>query len=128
VRLLLDTHIIFWWITDPSKLSRSADAAIRNRNSDVAVSIASLWEMAIKVGVGKWPEAAALVSTFETDMTTEGFSLLPITLDHVRTAGLMQAAHRDPFDRLLAAQAQIEGMTLVSADPKLAGLGAPILA
>lgn len=83
--------------------------------------------MAIKVGVGKWPEAAMLVNDFETQMTTERFMVLPITLDHVRTAGLLQAAHRDPFDRLLASQAQIEGMTLVTADPKLHGLGAAIL-
>jgi PIN domain nuclease of toxin-antitoxin system len=128
VKLLLDTHIIFWWTTEPSKLSRSAKAAIRNRTSTVAVSVASFWEMAIKIGVGKWPEAAALVATLEIDMAIEGFSILPISVDNVRTAGLMRAAHQDPLDRLLAAQAQTENLTLVSADPKLAGLGAAILA
>ena len=79
--------------------------AVAAVDSDVYVSVASAWEMAIKVGLGKWPEAVELVAEFESQISSEGFRLLPITVPHVRAAGLMQAAHRDPFDRLLAAQA-----------------------
>ncbi len=127
MRLLVDTHIFFWAVMDVPKLSATAKLALSDGANEVFVSVASAWEMAIKVGLGKWPEASRLVTQFEAEVSTAGFSVLPIVLDHVRTAGLMQAAHCDPFDRLLAAQAQLEGMTLVSADPKLVGLGAPVL-
>ena len=127
MRLLLDTHILFWAIMDVPKLSPTATAALQDPNNQVLVSVASAWEMAIKVGLSKWPEAANLVAHFDAEIAKAKFALLPITIPHVRTAGLMQAAHRDPFDRLLAAQAQVEGLSLVTADPKLAGLGATIL-
>ncbi len=91
------------------------------------VSLASAWEMAIKIGAGKWTQATTVLNTFETLLAVEDFRLLPINLAHVRQAGLMQSLHRDPFDRLLAAQAQIEGLTLVTADPKVQALGAPWL-
>jgi PIN domain nuclease of toxin-antitoxin system len=127
VKLLLDTHIVFWANVDDPKLSPTARAAILDPANSIHVSIGSAWEMALKSGLGKWPEVDALVANFEQEMLDSSYALVSITLDHVRTAGLMQSAHRDPFDRLLAAQAQIEGMTLVSADPKLHGLGAAIL-
>lgn len=123
MRLLLDTHAFFWWAIEQSRLSSAALQAISSRTNEVYVSAANCWEMAIKVGNGKWPEAQALVASFENQVATDYFRLLPITVDHVRTAGLMQFPHRDPFDRLLAAQAQIEGLTLVTADPKAQSLG-----
>ncbi len=92
------------------------------RDTDVFVSIVNAWEIAIKVGRSKWLEAAPILGSFEAEIATEGFRLLPITVPHVRAAGLMQIPHRDPFDRLLAAQAQIEGLTLVTADPKVQAL------
>jgi len=124
VRLLLDTHILVWWIKASPLLSSAAHAAISARSDEVLVSVVSAWEIAIKVGRGKWPEAQELLIEFEQAIADEGFTLLPIGVPHVRHSGLMAAAHRDPFDRLLAAQAIIEGLTLVTADPKLAGLGA----
>lgn len=127
MRLLLDTHVVFWWFIDEAQLSSAAHAAIKDRGNEVFTSIASAWEMAIKSGSGKWPEARSMVEDFEGLMSAEGFRPLPISFDRVRTAGLFQFAHRDPFDRLLAAQAQIEGLTLVSADPKVQALGAPWL-
>jgi PIN domain nuclease of toxin-antitoxin system len=71
--------------------------------------MASTWEMAIKVGIGKWPGAALVLDDFEQLLVTEQFRILPITIPHVRLAGLMPSPHRDPFDRLLAAPASIEG-------------------
>lgn len=125
MRLLLDTHVIFWRCIDQSKLRPTALAAISEAGNEVSVGITSAREMAIKVGLQKWPEAAELVATFEEEIRANDFSILPITILHVRAAGLMPSLHCDPFDRLLAAQAQIEGFTLVTADPKVQTLGAP---
>ena len=122
MRLLLDTHTIFWWCIEISKLPPAVLGAIAARDNDVSVSMASAWEMAIKVGSRKWPEAAGLVDTFENEIAANGFSILPISVSHVRAAGLMPSPHRDPFDRLLAAQARIEGLTLVTVDPKVQAL------
>jgi PIN domain nuclease of toxin-antitoxin system len=79
------------------------------------------------VGLGKWPEARPLIENFENEIASEGFRLLPIEIPHVRAAGLMQVAHRDPFDRLLVAQAAREGLTLVTSDQVLGDLGAVCL-
>ena len=127
MRYLLDTHVLFWWLVDKDKLTEVASGAIEAINAEVHVSVATAWEIAIKVGSGKWPEAAFLADRFEQEMKSEQFRLLPITVPHVCVAGLLTSPHRDPFDRLLAAQATIEGLTLVTADLKLAGLGAPVL-
>ena len=127
MRLLLDTHAAAWALLKTGGLSAVARAAIESDDNTVLVSIASVWEIAIKVGIGKWPEARRLVEDFEGSIDSAGFELLPITIAHVRTAGLVQAARRDPFDRLLAEQAMIEGLPLVTADPKVRALGAPSL-
>ena len=81
--------------------------------------------MAIKVGIGKWPEAAPLIETFEAEVHAAGFTVLPITIVHVRHAGLMPFPHRDPFDRLIVAQADIENLMLVTADERLRALDLP---
>jgi PIN domain nuclease of toxin-antitoxin system len=127
VKLLLDTHAFYWAIVEPERLSDGAHSAIEAETAEVYVSVASAWEMAIKVGNGKWPEASELVDTFATSLIVPGFRLLTISLAHTRAAGLMASPHRDPFDRLLVAQAQIEGLSLVSADSKLIGMGAEIV-
>ena len=127
MKLLLDTHAFYWWVAVKAKLSPQALAAISAVDNEVHVSISSAWEMAIKVGMGKWPGAVEIVNEFEQNAGVESFRILPITVPHVRLAGLMSSPHRDPFDRLLAAQAQIEGLTLVTADPKVQALGAPWL-
>ena len=127
MRLLLDTHVVAWSILSVGRLSGNARQAINAIESTVYVSIVSPWEMAIKAGQGKWPDALGLIGDFEAQIFAAGFESLAITVPHVRTAGLMSAPHRDPFDRLLAAQALAEGLTLVTADSRLAGLGAAVL-
>ena len=127
MRLLLDTNALFWWLIDEGRLSSEAHNAIRAKEHEVYVSIASVWEMAIKVGLGKWPEAQALLSDFEGLASAEGVRLLPISVPHVRYAGLLQTSHRDPFDRLLAAQSILEGLTVVTPDAALTSLGASCL-
>lgn len=118
---------MFWWVIEQERLSEKALACIADRGTDVYVSTASAWEIAIKVGLGKWPHAVELLEDFEGLPNAERFRLLPIAVSHVRAAGLLSPPHRDPFDRLLASQAMIEGLTLVSADPKIVELGTEVL-
>jgi PIN domain nuclease of toxin-antitoxin system len=127
VRLLLDTNALFWWLIDEAQLSLQAYDAIKAREDEVYVSVASAWEMAIKVGIGKWPEAQALLNDFEGLIRAESFRLLPLSVAHVRDAGLIRRPHRDPFDRLLAAQSMREGLTIVTPDAALNSLGAACL-
>jgi PIN domain nuclease of toxin-antitoxin system len=124
VRLLVDTHILFWATMDRSRLSPAARGALESEQNDVLTSIASAWEIAIKVGIGKWPEARDLLFDLERHIDEAGFELLPITVAHARVAGTMGGAHRDPFDRIFAAQAIMEGLVLVTADAEFAALGA----
>jgi PIN domain nuclease of toxin-antitoxin system len=113
MKLLLDTHALLWWATVDAGLSRKAKKAIADEASAVFVSAASAWEIATKVRLGKleWPATAGTVKTYAV---SQGFQALPISLEHAELAGQLQIAHRDPFDRVLIAQAQIEDMWLVS--------------
>lgn len=88
MRLLVDTHILFWWLVERDRLSPTALAAIGREDAEVLVSLASAWEMAIKIGAGKWTQATTVLNTFETLLAVEDFRLLPINLAHVRQAGL----------------------------------------
>jgi PIN domain nuclease of toxin-antitoxin system len=113
LRLLLDTHALLWWATRDPGLSARARKAIADDKSDVFVSAASAWEIATKVRLGKleWPREAGTVNGY---VLGQGFRHLPISLEHAEFAGQLQIAHRDPFDRMLIAQAQREDMWLVS--------------
>ena len=125
--MLLDTHAVVWALTSPRKLSEYPRDVIGSTDNTIVVSIASVWEISIKVGLGKWPEAAETLEKFEEVMLKAGYSHLAITVAHARAAGLIVSPHRDPFDRLLAAQARIEGMAVVSADPRIAALGVQVI-
>ncbi|MDE1915345.1 MAG: type II toxin-antitoxin system VapC family toxin [Sphingomonadales bacterium] len=114
MRLLLDTHALIWWLAGDEALSRRAREAISNEANSIAVSAASAMEVATKFRIGKLPGAALLAQDFEAILASQGFSELPISVRHARLAGEMNIAHKDPFDRFLIAQAQAEGMVLVS--------------
>ncbi len=114
LRLLLDTHALIWWLAGDEALSQAARAAIGDEANSVAVSAASAMEVSTKHRIGKLPDAALLAQDFEAIVATQGFAELAITAHHARLAGEMNIAHKDPFDRLLIAQAQAEGMVLVS--------------
>ena len=118
--LLLDTHALLWWLAQPDRLSPAAHGAIADQGNRVHVSAASGWEIATKVRLGKLPAASELLNDLPQLLAAQGFELLPITLLHGLHAGGYPMAHRDPFDRLLAAQAELGGLTLVSLDPALA--------
>lgn len=115
--LLLDTHAFLWWIADDRRLSRRARAAIAQRTDQCFVSLVSVWEMAIKTSLGKLTLAAPLERFIPEQLTVNGFDLHPVEFAHVVRVSDLAFHHRDPFDRLLAAQALAEGLTIVSADP-----------
>lgn len=114
MKLLLDTHALIWWLLGDEALSRRAREAIADEANEVAISAASAMEVATKFRIGKLPEAALLAQDFEAIIADQGFAELPISVHHARLAGEMNIAHKDPFDRLLIAQALAEDMVLVS--------------
>ena len=124
MRLLLDTHALIWWLEDSEQLSSDARAAIADGGNEIAVSAASAWEMAIKQAAGKLRVPADL----DDAITTSGFSSLSITIEHALRAGALEPHHRDPFDRMLAAQALVESLTIVTRDPRFQPYGVRVLA
>jgi len=114
VRLLLDTHALIWWLAGDERLSQIARAAIADEANAVVVSAASAMEIATKFRIGKLPQASLLALDFEGIIRAQGFDEMAITVRHARLAGEMKIAHKDPFDRLLVAQAQVEDLMLVS--------------
>jgi PIN domain nuclease of toxin-antitoxin system len=123
MRLLLDTHALLWWLTRDAKLSPAARAAIADPDSEVAVSAASAWEMAIKSALGKLKAPADLGA----QLARHQFTPLAITVVHALEAGALPRHHDDPFDRMLVAQARIEGLTLVTRDAWAVRYGVPTL-
>ncbi|MGC8476232.1 MAG: type II toxin-antitoxin system VapC family toxin [Acetobacteraceae bacterium] len=121
--LLLDTHALIWWWTDDPRLPAPARAVIADPARVVHVSAASAWELATKHRLGKWPEAASVLDQFDDLLRRSRFAPLPITPAEARTAGALDWAHRDPFDRMLLAQATALGLALVSGDAAFAGRG-----
>jgi len=123
-RILLDTHTWLWWYTGDRRLGREAQALIK-RTEDVRFSAASVWEIAIKSAIGK------LEFRGDTDISRElerdGFGPLAITIAHADEVRRLPSLHRDPFDRLLIAQARIEGLTVVTADDVIPRYGVPII-
>lgn len=118
-RLLLDTHALLWWLAEPARLSATAQAAIAEPGVSVSISAATGWEIATKVRLGKLPAVSELLEDLPAILASQGFASLPVTLPHGLHAGTYAIPHRDPFDRLLAAQAELEDLTLVSVDPAL---------
>jgi PIN domain nuclease of toxin-antitoxin system len=116
MRLLLDTHTIVWVMNDDHKLSRAARSAIAIPSNLAFASAASVWEAATKFRLGRFSEAALLVDNPRKILESLEIEVIPISLEHARLAGSLVHAHKDPFDRMLAAQALLEGLTLVSAD------------
>ncbi len=124
--LLLDTHAFAWWALGDRRLSRVASDAIRE-DPGIYVSAVVAWEISGKVRLGKWPEATILAERFFDTVSHYGMMPLPITLQHAHLAGSLTGAHRDPFDRMLAAQAIVEGIPLVTADPAFRSFAVEVL-
>ena len=118
-QLLLDTHALLWWLAEPDRLSPAAHAAISDPANSVYMSAASGWEIATKVRLVKFPGIGILLNDLPELLIAQDFDLLPITLQQGLHAGVYPIPHRDPFDRLLAAQAELAMLTLVTLDPAL---------
>jgi PIN domain nuclease of toxin-antitoxin system len=116
MKLLLDTHALVWWLFDDPRLGRKSRALIADRDNSVSASAVSAFEIATKHRIGKWPEVAIIARDFGALVAAENFDLLDVTPAHALLAGSMPGLHKDPFDRILAAQAKLESLTLVTAD------------
>ncbi len=115
MRLLLDSNALAWWFTSDLRLSEKAARAIRNPANDIVVSASSAWELAIKDKLGKL-RMGDLLERMPHDVEESGFAVLSITLHHALRAGSLPTHHKDPFDRMLIAQAQAENLTIISSD------------
>lgn len=123
MKLLLDTHALLWWFTDDPKLSPAARKAILDQDNEIFVSAASAWEVATKQRLGKLNELPALSESFGELVAADGFTHLPVNYRHSLRAGGYNQGHRDPFDRMLAAQSELEFLPLVTLDPAFALFG-----
>ena len=128
MRLLLDTHALIWWWTDDPQLSARARAAVLDERNEVFVSAASAWEIATKQRLGKLQGVPDLqAARLQQLLAADGFGTLAITPAHALRAGAHPALHRDPFDRMLAAQAELEGLQRVTTDPAFAQFAIAVL-
>lgn len=120
MKFLLDTHTFIWWSSEPQKLSATAMTELQARNNVILLSVASVWEIQIKHQLGKLPLRLPLANIVEEQRQKNGIVVLPILSEHVLALDQLPAHHKDPFDRLLIAQANSEGATLISNDPRIA--------
>ncbi len=116
VRVLLDTHALLWALVSPQKLTKRVRSVLEDPQTEIFVSSASAWEIATKWRLGKLPEAGAVVKDYRDHLTTLMAFELSISSEHALLAGRFESTHRDPFDRMLAAQAAIEKLPLVTSD------------
>jgi PIN domain nuclease of toxin-antitoxin system len=123
VKVLLDTHTLLWATLSPASLSRQASAIIADGVNVILVSAASAWEIATKVRLGKLPGAETLEREFLDVMDDAGYTLLPIDAESALRAGRLTSEHRDPFDRIIAAQALASDIPILSRDSKLDSFG-----
>ena len=127
MKLLLDTHTLLWWRDNPAELSAVSLTALRDSSNTLFLSMVSLWELQIKVGLNKLSVSISLSEIVRQEVEVNGMELLPIALDHIYALSSLPHHHRDPFDRLLIAQAQVESATLVTKDHLIALYSIPIL-
>ena len=124
MRLLIDSHAFLWWSEASAALGAAARSAIADPTSEVLVSVAGLWELTIKQSSGR----LSLPAELETMLTNQGFSVLPITFLHLLRLGtLPRRHHRDPFDRMMIAQALAEGIPIATSDPVFAAYGVQVV-
>ena len=118
MKLLLDTHTFIWWDSDPAKLSKNAMSSCQNPENTLILSVVSIWEMQIKLQLGKLQLNQPLPEIIDSQQKQNNIQFLSVTLDHVLALDNLPFHHKDPFDRLLIAQAIVENAVLVSVDSK----------
>ncbi len=127
MRCLLDTHTLLWWLFDDPKLSPRARTTIAAPENEILVSAASAWEIATKYRIGKLPEAGDIVSQFPLYLRKARFTALEVSVDHALLAGSLPGPHRDPFDRMLIAQAKLQSVPIVTIEAIFADYGVTVL-
>ena len=127
MNLLLDTHALLWWLDGSPKLGRRAHDLIANPRSSVWVSAATAWEIAIKVALKRLTMREPPEVSLPREMEALGFHALPVSVPHALGVRTLPGHHADPFDRLLVAQAQMEALTIVTADDVFARYGVPVI-
>jgi len=123
MNLLLDTHVVLWWLDDYPSLSKKARMSISDGKNSVFVSAAVVWEIEIKKALGK----LEIPSNFRQTLAQQAFEMLPVTVEHAYAVGDLPTYHRDPFDRMLIAQARVEGFTVVTRDTIFGRYKIPII-
>jgi len=127
MKLLLDTHIFIWWADQPEKLSTAALSALEDEANELLLSVASVWELQIKIQLGKLKLSLPLKELIKSQQETNELTLLPVALTHVLALDALPLHHKDPFDRLLIAQSTEEDLTLVTADSQFSAYPAKLL-
>jgi len=122
-RLLIDTHVLLWWLDGDKRLTRKPRQLVQSEGNEILVSAASVWEITTKARIGKLDGALEVAADVPACLADQGFAGLPITLEHAQIAGNLPGPHRDPFDRMLIAQAQAERIPIVSIDAVFDGYG-----
>lgn len=123
MRLLLDTHVLLWWLHEAHRLRKATRRLLRDPENVLLWSAASTWELAIKLQLGKLHIDGSLREMLADAAKEQHLQLLPVHHEHVARVAELPPLHRDPFDRLLIAQAAVEGVPLLTGDPQLAGYG-----
>jgi len=126
-KALLDTHVLLWALMEPERLSRKVRKWIENPDNEIFVSSASAWEISTKYRIGRLSHAESAVQALPAHLHRLGATPLSITIEHALLAGSFQVTHRDPFDRMLAAQALIEGLVLITTDPAFRNFNVPVM-
>jgi PIN domain nuclease of toxin-antitoxin system len=127
VRILIDTHALLWWLFDDARLSHSARDTISVADNEILVSAASAWEIATKRRIGKLPEAGDIVERLQTYIRKARFTELDISIAHASLAGNLPGPHRDPFDRMLIAQAKLLHIPIITIDTTFSDYGVTAL-
>ena len=127
MRVLLDTHVWLWLLTDPEKIPSKSMAIARDESNELFLSVASGWEIAIKYGIGKLPLPEPPSTYVPSRLSATGVQVLPVTLNHVLSVAELQPHHRDPFDRMLVCQSRIENIPLMTADGTFSAYGTNIV-
>ena len=127
MKLLLDTHIFIWWADQPERLSPAALSALEDEANELLLTAASVWEMQIKIQLGKLKLSLPLKELLKNQQETNDLTVSPVALTHVLTLDALPFHHKDPFDRLLIAQSIVEGLTIVTADSQFSAYSAKLL-
>jgi PIN domain nuclease of toxin-antitoxin system len=127
MKLLVDSNALVWWISDPERLSRRADSLIRDQSNELLVSFASLWELTIKVAKGNLSQLGSSIQYLLDELRAQRMEILALRTDHLVALGNLDPHHRDPFDRLLIAQAAVEKVPIVTSDPIFRRYGVKVL-